>query len=359
MNAASPSRTDVIFGSHERTLESTDVRSRSGAAITAEGLVKIYKSRSGEVRALDGLDLTVEEGSVLGLLGPNGAGKTTTVRILATLLRPDAGHATVAGFDVVKEADKLRSVIGLSGQYAAVDENLTGRENLWMFGRLYQLPSPEARRRAAELLDQFDLADAGDRPVKTYSGGMRRRLDLASALIGRPRLLFLDEPTTGLDPRSRLGMWDVIRDLVREGTTLLLTTQYLEEADELADTIAVVDHGRIIARGTADELKSQVGGERIEVVVHRREDIARAMELMVRDGDGECSIDEHTRRLTVPALGGAQRLVQVVRDLDEAAIAIDDIGLRRPTLDDVFLSLTGHAAEELSGGNGAAEGRKS
>ena len=196
------------------------------------------------------------KGTVLGLLGPNGAGKTTTVRILATLLRPDAGHATVAGFDVVKQAQQLRSVIGLSGQYAAVDENLTGRENLWMFGRLYQLSSAEARKRGDELLEQFELTDAADRVVKTYSGGMRRRLDLGSALIGRPRLLFLDEPTTGLDPRSRLGMWDVIRGLVREGTTLLLTTQYLEEADELADTIAVVDHGKIIARGTADELKS-------------------------------------------------------------------------------------------------------
>jgi ABC-2 type transport system ATP-binding protein len=315
-------------------------------AITAEGLVKIYKSRKNEVRALDGLDLQVAEGTVLGLLGPNGAGKTTTVRILATLLRPDAGRATVAGFDVVREADQLRTVIGLSGQYAAVDENLTGRENLWMFGRLYQLPSREARSRADELLEQFELSDAADRVVKTYSGGMRRRLDLGSALIGRPRLLFLDEPTTGLDPRSRLGMWDVIRGLVREGVTLLLTTQYLEEADELADTIAVVDHGRIIARGTADELKAQVGGERIEVVVRERGDIGRAMDIIARDCDGEATLDEHTRRLTVPARGGAQTLVQVVRDLDEVGIGIDDIGLRRPTLDDVFLSLTGHAAEQ-------------
>ena len=317
-------------------------------AITAEGLVKIYRSRKSEVRALDGLDLEVKEGTVLGLLGPNGAGKTTTVRILATLLRPDAGRATVAGFDVVKQAAQLRSVIGLSGQYAAVDENLTGRENLWMFGRLYQLRSTEAKRRADELLEQFELADAADRVVKTYSGGMHRRLDLASALIGRPHLLFLDEPTTGLDPRSRLGMWDVIRDLVREGTTLLLTTQYLEEADELADTIAVVDGGRIIARGTADDLKSQVGGERIEVVVHDRADIVRAEEVLSRNVDGDWTLDEHTRKLTVPSKGGAQGLVQVVRDLDAAGIRIDDIGLRRPTLDDVFLTLTGHAAE--SGG---------
>jgi len=312
--------------------------------VTAEGLVKIYKSRKSEVRALDGVDLAVEEGTVLGLLGPNGAGKTTTVRILATLLRPDAGRATIAGFDVVRQAQEIRSVIGLSGQYAAVDENLTGRENLWMFGRLYQLPSTSARDRAAELLEQFDLVDAADRTVKTYSGGMRRRLDLASALIGRPRLLFLDEPTTGLDPRSRLGMWEVIRSLVRQGTTLLLTTQYLEEADELADKIAVVDHGRIIARGTADELKTQVGGERIEVVVHDRARLPEAREILGRIGIGEAMVEDHTRRVTVPAEGGAARLVNVVRDLDEAGIAIDDIALRRPTLDDVFLSLTGHAS---------------
>ena len=317
-------------------------------AITAEGLVKVYRSRKNEVRALDGVDLEVPEGTILGLLGPNGAGKTTTVRILATLLKPDAGHATVAGFDVVKQAQQLRSVIGLSGQYAAVDENLTGRENLIMFGRLYQLPKAEATRRATELLEQFELTDAGDRVVKTYSGGMRRRLDLGSALIGRPKLLFLDEPTTGLDPRSRLGMWDVIRGLVREGTTLLLTTQYLEEADELADSIAVVDRGKIIARGTADELKSDLGGARVEVVVHKRDDIALASEVMSRDCEGEATLDEHTRKLTVPAMGGAQALAQVVRDLDEAGIAIDDIALRRPTLDEVFLQLTGHAAEEIT-----------
>ena len=310
-------------------------------AIKAEGLVKIFRSRKNEVRALDGVDLEVAEGSILGLLGPNGAGKTTAVRILTTLLKPDAGHATVAGFDIVREAQQLRSVIGLSGQYAAVDENLTGRENLVMFGRLYQLPKAEAQVRARELLEQFDLTDAGDRVVKTYSGGMRRRLDLGSALIGRPRLLFLDEPTTGLDPRSRLGMWEVIRGLVREGTTLLLTTQYLEEADELADTIAVVDHGKIIARGTADQLKSDVGGARVEVVVHDRADIARASELLHRDLDGDATLDEHTRKLTVPAHGGAQVLARVARDLDEAGIVIDDITLRRPTLDEVFLSLTG------------------
>ena len=322
-------------------------------AIVAEGLTKVYRTRKSEVRALDGLDLTVTEGTVLGLLGPNGAGKTTTVRILATLLRPDAGHATVGGYDVVHDAQRIRSIIGLSGQYAAVDENLTGRENLVMFGRLYQMPGAEARRRAGELLEQFDLVDAGDRTVKTYSGGMRRRLDLASALTGRPRVLFLDEPTTGLDPRSRLGMWEIVRGLIRDGVTILLTTQYLEEADELASSIAVVDHGRIIARGTADELKTQVGGERIEVVVHDRAALARAAEILGRTGAGESSLDEHTRRLTVPAHRGVQDLIQVVRDLDEAAIAIDDIGLRRPTLDDVFLALTGHASAQLPGGDGA------
>jgi ABC-2 type transport system ATP-binding protein len=320
-------------------------------AITAEGLVKIYRTGKKEVRALDGLDLDVAEGSVLGLLGPNGAGKTTTVRILATLLRPDEGRATVAGFDVVRQAQELRRVIGLSGQYAAVDEILTGRENLWMFGRLYQLRNAEAKTRAGELLEQFELADAADRMVKTYSGGMRRRLDLASALIGRPRLLFLDEPTTGLDPRSRLGMWEVIRRLVREGVTLLLTTQYLEEADELADAIAVVDHGKIIARGTADQLKAQVGGERIEVVIHDTTRLADAAEVLTAIGVGRASVEEHTRRVTVPSDGGAKRLVVVVRDLDERGIQIDDIGLRRPTLDDVFLSLTGHSAE-ADGSNG-------
>jgi ABC-2 type transport system ATP-binding protein len=318
--------------------------------ITAEGLVKIYKTRKSQVRALDGVDLTVQEGTVLGLLGPTGAGKTTAVRILATLLRPDGGRATVMGFDVVRQAEQLRSVIGLSGQYAAVDENLTGRENLWMFGRLYQLSSPEATKRATELLEQFELTDAADRVVKTYSGGMRRRLDLGSALIGRPRLLFLDEPTTGLDPRSRLGMWDVIRGLVRDGTSLLLTTQYLEEADELASTIAVVDHGKIIASGTSDELKSQVGGERIEVVVHDKSEIAAASTVLARhaEGGGPPSLDEHTRKLTIATNGGAQQLMQVVRDMAEANIHIDDIGLHRPTLDDVFLTLTGHAAEQAA-----------
>ncbi|HUR16991.1 MAG TPA: ATP-binding cassette domain-containing protein [Candidatus Limnocylindrales bacterium] len=316
--------------------------------ITAEGLVKVYRTRKQQVRALDGLDLAVGEGTVLGLLGPNGAGKTTAVRVLATLLRPDTGKATVAGFDVVSQSQQVRAQIGLSGQYAAVDENLTGRENLWMFGRLYQLSSREARARAGELLEQFDLADAGDRVVKTYSGGMRRRLDLASALIGRPRVLFMDEPTTGLDPRSRLGMWDVIRGLVKEGTTLLLTTQYLEEADELANTIAVVDRGKIIASGTADELKRQVGGERIEVVVRDAAALPRVTDMMkaLDTTMSKVTIDEHTRRLSIATNAGANGLVGLVREIAAENIEIDDIGLHRPTLDDVFLTLTGHAAED-------------
>jgi ABC-2 type transport system ATP-binding protein len=311
--------------------------------VSVRGLTKSYR----DFEALKGVDFELRAGEVFGLLGPNGAGKTTTVRILATLLHADAGRATVAGLDVARDAQAVRKVIGLSGQYAAVDENLTGRENLWMFGRLYRLSSADARRRADELLGQFGLEDAAERVAKTYSGGMRRRLDLAAALVGRPQLLFLDEPTTGLDPRGRLGMWEVIRDQVREGTTLLLTTQYLEEADALADEIAVVDHGRIIARGTADELKAQVGGERIEVVVRDRDDLAKAVATLAPDGGG--SFDQHTRRVTVAARGGAQELVDVVRRLGDARIQVDDVGLRRPTLDDVFLELTGHAAEEAEG----------
>jgi ABC-2 type transport system ATP-binding protein len=311
-------------------------------AISAEGLVKHY----GEVRALDGLDLEVAEGTVLGVLGPNGAGKTTAVRILTTLLVPDAGSARVAGIDVLRDPAALRRVIGLSGQYAAVDEYLTGFENLDMVGRLYHLGRRHSRARARELLERFDLVEAGDRPVKGYSGGMRRRLDLAGALVARPRVLFLDEPTTGLDPRSRLGMWDVIGELVREGTTLLLTTQYLEEADRLADEIAVVDHGRVIARGTADALKDQVGGERLELVVSSPAEVPGTVSVLEPLGIGAAMSDEHTRQVTVPVSGGTSVLVEALRRLDAAGITVLDVGVRRPTLDDVFMSLTGHVAEE-------------
>ncbi len=315
------------------------------AAIEAQGLVKVFESRSGEVRALDGVDLSVPEGTVLGLLGPNGAGKTTTVRVLTTLLTPDQGTATVAGCDVVSQADEVRRRIGLSGQYSAVDEYLTGRENLQMIGRLYHLGKKRAAERAAELLDRFDLSDAADRPVKGYSGGMRRRLDLAGALVAQPPVLFLDEPTTGLDPRSRLGLWDVIEGLVRDGTTLLLTTQYLEEADRLADTIAVVDHGRVIARGSSDELKLQVGGERLEVVVASADQLTTARDTLARIGLDEPEVEPHTRTVGVSVSGGAQTLLEALRQLDEQGVKVSDVGLRRPTLDDVFLTLTGQRVE--------------
>ncbi|MEU6704411.1 ATP-binding cassette domain-containing protein [Streptomyces wuyuanensis] len=316
-------------------------------AIYAEGLVKTF----GEVRALDGVDLDVPEGTVLGLLGPNGAGKTTAVRVLTTLLRPDSGRAVVAGVDVLQNPNEVRRSIGLSGQFAAVDEYLTGRENLQMVGRLYQMNAKAAKVRAGELLERFNLADAADRPAKTYSGGMRRRLDLAAALVVSPPVMFMDEPTTGLDPRNRQALWEVIKELVGGGTTLLLTTQYLEEADHLADNICVVDHGKVIARGTADQLKARTGGERVEVVVHRPDEIAPARDILRRFGAegpaaGDIAVEEHTRRLTVPVTGGAKLLAEVIRELDGAGIEIDDIGLRRPTLDDVFISLTGRHAEQ-------------
>ncbi|BFO14873.1 daunorubicin resistance protein DrrA family ABC transporter ATP-binding protein [Streptomyces sp. KM77-8] len=315
-------------------------------AIYAEGLVKTF----GNVRALDGVDLEVPEGTVLGLLGPNGAGKTTTVRCLTTLLRPDSGKAVVAGLDVLKQPDAVRRSIGLSGQFAAVDEYLTGRENLQMVGQLYQMRAKAAKIRADELLEQFNLADAADRTAKTYSGGMRRRLDLAAALVVSPPVMFMDEPTTGLDPRNRQQLWEVIKQLVSGGTTLLLTTQYLEEADHLAHDIAVVDHGKVIAQGTSDQLKARTGGERVEVVVHEREHIPSASALLDKyslrgAGRGDTTVEDHMRKITTPVSGGAKLLAEIIRDLDTNGIEIDDIGLRRPTLDDVFLSLTGHVAE--------------
>ena len=321
--------------------------------ILAEGLRKSF----GNVHALDGVDLDVQPSTVLGLLGPNGAGKTTVVRILTTLLHPDAGHATVAGHDVVRHAEELRHVIGLAGQYAAIDENLTGLENLEMVGRLYHLTRAEARRRGAEVLERFELAHAADRTAKTYSGGMRRRLDLGASLVGRPKVLFLDEPTTGLDPRSRLELWDVIRELVRDGTTLLLTTQYLEEADRLADDIAVIDGGRVIARGTADELKARVGGEVLALRVSDRSRVPAAAGAVLGLGPGGGKVDNNTGELTIPVgTDGPRVLTEAIRRLDAEGIELADISLRRPTLDDVFLSLTGHAAEEVSAGDGEGDG---
>ena len=305
--------------------------------IEAHGLVKKY----GDVTALDGLDLTVAEGTILGLLGPNGAGKTTAVSILTTLLMADAGNATVAGADVAADPTEVRRRIGLSGQYAAVDENLTGYENLDMIGRLYHLGRGRASTRARELLERFSLADAADRPVKTYSGGMRRRLDLAGALVAEPPVLFLDEPTTGLDPRSRNELWEVIDELVERGRTVLLTTQYMEEADLLADDIVVIDQGRQIAKGSADELKALVGGERIEITVAFDNEVGVAQRVLASMADGEPRVDNRT--LTVPVVGGAAKLTQTLRLLDDERLSVQDVGLRRPTLDDVFLTLTGRA----------------
>jgi ABC-2 type transport system ATP-binding protein len=309
-------------------------------AVEASGLEKAY----GRTRALDGLDLEVETGAILGMLGPNGAGKTTTVRVLSTLLRPDRGAARVAGHDVVTDAAQVRRHIGLTGQYAALDESLTGRANLIMVGQLCRLSKREAGRRAAELLDRFDLADAADRGVKTYSGGMRRRLDLATSLVARPSILILDEPTTGLDLPSRMVTWDAVRGLAATGTTVLLTTQHLDEADLLADRIAVVDRGRVIAEGTSAQLKAMVGGERVQLTVAPESDLAAARDVLGRHADGVPQIDPAARTVEAPVTSGARRMPDIVRDLDAAGVLLDDLGIRRPSLDDVFLTLTGHAA---------------
>ncbi|MBK1784674.1 ATP-binding cassette domain-containing protein [Prauserella cavernicola] len=313
-----------------------------GVAVRARGLVKNY----GMTRALDGVDLEIPTGQVLGLLGPNGAGKTTTVRILTTLLRPDSGEAEVAGHDVLTDPDGVRRSIGLSGQYAAVDENLTGFENLYLVARLYGQRKAQARRRSRELLARFRLDEAADRPAKGYSGGMRRRLDLAGALVGSPSVVVLDEPTTGLDPRGRIEMWEVIEQLVATGATVLLTTQYLEEADRLADSVVVIDRGKVIAEGTPDELKNQSGGERLELVVGSAEELPLAMRVLGEIGSGEPTVDGRARRVDVLVDTGTKALVEALRRLDAQNVVVQDAGLHRPTLDDVFLSLTGRGTGE-------------
>jgi ABC-2 type transport system ATP-binding protein len=327
------------------------VMSHTTPAISAEGLHKGY----GATRALDGLDLTVRAGTVFGLLGPNGAGKTTAVRVLSTLLRPDSGHARVAGYDVLTQADRVRAEIGLTGQYASVDELLTGRENLVMFGRLYGLTPRGADERARALLERFDLAEAADRRADGYSGGMRRRLDLAVSLIQEPSVLFLDEPTTGLDPRSRLQVWESVRALTASGTTVLLTTQYLEEADQLADAVAVIDHGRVIAEGTPDSLKSQVGGDRLDVVVRDPADLDAAARLLGAAVSARASVHRDEQRVSVPAEDRMEALTRAVRALDGSGLRVEDVGVRRPSLDEVFLGLTGTAATGDEGAHRAPE----
>ena len=317
--------------------------------VEAVGLTKIYLPKGATpVHALDGLDLSVPQGTVTALLGPNGAGKTTAVKVLTTLIKPDAGTAVIDGTDVLRHPDRIRPIIGVSGQYAAVDENLTGFENLDMVGRLYHLSAKDSRARARELGDLFDLTEAMNRPVKGFSGGMRRRIDLAGALVTRPKVLFLDEPTTGLDPRSRLGMWDIITALVSEGTTVLLTTQYLEEADRLADSISVIDGGKVIAQGTADELKASIGGLRVEINLMSADDSADAREILKRFGQSEPTVSADGRDLTVDAVDASATLQATLAEFVARGIQLYDAGMRRPTLDDVFLRLTGHVATEES-----------
>lgn len=318
------------------------------AFIQASNLVKTYTAGKRVVKALDDLSLSVPRGTVQALLGPNGAGKTTTVKVLTTLIRPDSGSATLGGVDVLAEPDQVRRMIGVSGQYAAVDENMTGFENLDMVGRLYHLSPEDSRRRARELIEMFGLVEAGDRPVKGFSGGMRRRIDLAGALVVNPPVLFLDEPTTGLDPRSRLALWDVIKRLVSDGTTVLLTTQYLEEADQLADNIAVIDEGKVIAQGTSDELKLLVGGQRVEITVHDLGDVERAKDVLAPHVTGEIATGADERTLVGPVDNAAKSLQAVLKAVADAGIELNDAGMRRPTLDDVFLQLTGHKAEEVT-----------
>ncbi len=316
------------------------------AIIEAKDLRKTYSSKSGPVHALDGMNLSVPQGTVKALLGPNGAGKTTVVKILTTLIQPNAGTAHINGIDVVRDPKAARRIIGVSGQYSAVDENLTGFENLEMVGRLYHLSARESRRRAQELIDQFELTEAGNRPVKGFSGGMRRRIDLAGALVINPKILFLDEPTTGLDPRSRLSLWGIIKDLVKDGTTLLLTTQYLEEADQLADDIAVIDGGKAIAEGTADQLKAQIGGHRVVVSLVDSADAGAATEILRRNGNGEPAIGNDGRSIEVAVDEGPRALQHILSELGEGGIDLHDAGMRRPSLDDVFLKLTGRRTED-------------
>ena len=322
--------------------------SGSAAFIEAQNLVKTYQAGKKTVIALDDLSLSVPKGSVQALLGPNGAGKTTTVKVLTTLTTPDSGQARINGIDVLEHPEQIRRMIGVSGQYAAVDENLTGFENLDMVGRLYHLSPAASRARARELIDMFDLVEAGDRVVKGFSGGMRRRIDLAGALVVNPPVLFLDEPTTGLDPRSRLALWDVIKKLVGEGTTVLLTTQYLEEADQLADNIAVIDEGKVIAQGTSDELKLLVGGQRVEITIQHLDDRSAAISVLERHVNGDITFAADERTLVGPVDNAAKTLQAVLKGLADAGVELNDAGMRRPTLDDVFLQLTGHAAEEVT-----------